>query len=118
MKIRINGNFVRLRLTQSEVEQFGTAGIVKSYILFGQEKLIYELLAVEAIHDLSARFTENRISVQVPVSMADQWSTSDIVSMENKDQTQLRILVEKDFQCLHPRADEDESDHFPNPLVP
>ena len=27
----------------------------------------------------------------------------------------LRILVEKDFACLQPRAHEDESDLFPNP---
>lgn len=118
MKIRINGNFVRLRLTQSEVDQFEKTGIVKNHITFGQKKLNYELLAIENINDLRAHFDKDCISVQMPATTTHEWATSEIVSIENKDQTHLRILVEKDFQCLHVRVGEDESDHFPNPLAP
>jgi hypothetical protein len=31
------------------------------------------------------------------------------------EDTILKILIEKDFQCLHKRAGEDETDNFPNP---
>ena len=32
------------------------------------------------------------------------------------DGDSLKILVERDFACLAPREDEDESDMFPHPL--
>ena len=34
------------------------------------------------------------------------------------DESALRILVEKDFRCLQPRSDDDESDNFPNQNAP
>ncbi len=47
------------------------------------------------------------------------WATTNQVSIRGEQQLEdgstLGILVEKDFQCLTEREDEDESDMFPNP---
>jgi hypothetical protein len=49
-----------------------------------------------------------------------QWATSEQVSIEANealdDGDSLKILVEKDFACLAPREDEDETDMYPHPL--
>ena len=112
MKIRINGNFVRLRLSQTEVDQFASKGQVGDAIQFGDRSLMYQLLASD-VEEVSVEFDGANISVQVPKTLGTQWTKTDLVGFENADQTHVRILVEKDFQCLHKRPGEDESDNFP-----
>ena len=48
---------------------------------------------------------------------AEEWANSDRVSLVNKSENGISVLIEKDFQCLHKRPDEDESQNFPNPLA-
>ena len=50
----------------------------------------------------------------VPIEIANQWTDSEEISLEGND-GELRLLIEKDFVCLKPRKDEDESDNFPHP---
>ncbi|UXX77981.1 hypothetical protein N7E81_11480 [Reichenbachiella carrageenanivorans] len=116
MKIRINGNFVRLRLSQSEVTQFGETGQVGDAIQFGQRSLTYRL-ASNNDAEVSVNFDGENITVSVPKALADDWIQTELVGFENADQSNVRILVEKDFQCLHKRSGEDESDNFPNPAA-
>ncbi|WP_420583181.1 DUF7009 family protein [Reichenbachiella sp.] len=116
MKIRINGNFVRLRLSQSEVDQFASKGQIGDAIQFGTRSLTYQLVTSQQ-EEVSVDFDGTKISVQVPKNMSEQWTETDLVGFENADQTHVRILVEKDFQCLHKRPGEDESDNFPHPAA-
>lgn len=116
MKIRINGNFIRLRLSQSEVKQFASNGSVGDAIQFGENSLTYQLVSLDQ-KEVSVDFDGSNISVTVPLELSDQWTETDLVGFENDDQTHVRILVEKDFQCLHKRPNEDESDNFPNPAA-
>lgn len=116
MKIRINGNFVRLRLSQSELDLFESNGHVGDAIQFGNRSLTYQLVSSNQ-EEVSVDFDGSNISVQVPKDLGSQWTKTDLVGFENADQTNVRILVEKDFQCLHKRPGEDESDNFPNPAA-
>ncbi|MEP2023791.1 MAG: hypothetical protein ABJH98_03835 [Reichenbachiella sp.] len=116
MKIRINGNFVRLRLSQSEVDNFSENNRVGDAINFGSHSLTYQLLSSNQ-KEVSVDFDGSHITVQVPIDLSKQWTETDLVGFENADQTNVRILVEKDFQCLHKRPGEDESDNFPNPAA-
>ena len=65
-----------------------------------------------------AHISNNVLTVRVPKMDIEQWAASQQVSIRSDqlldDGEQLRILIEKDFQCLAPR-DEDESDMFPHP---
>ena len=106
MKLRIRGNSIRLRLTRSEVEEFGRTGKVEEKVDFGpgMRKLKY---ALEECQD-------DRIRVSVPAEQAREWVRSESVGFESSGGG-LRILVEKDFSCLNERPGETEEDTFPNP---
>ncbi|MEY3051546.1 MAG: hypothetical protein RLY31_1331 [Bacteroidota bacterium] len=121
MKIRIQGNSVRLRLSQQEVARLSSLGIVEESIRFGtnpDDTLLYALSKSTTKH-MDASFHQHRISILVPTPWADDWAASDQVGMEGSvpvgPNETLRILVEKDFQCPKPRPGEDDSDLFPHP---
>lgn len=121
MKIRIKGNSIRLRLDQNEVEQFQETGIVNSSITFWNNLTMNYALVRSEVQEPLACMTDNNIEVLVPEQQAIEWTTTDLVGFKNKvsvqGNTELTILVEKDFQCVTPREDEDESKNFPNPLT-
>ena len=122
MKIRIRNNSIRLRLMQAEVNQFDENQVVEARIQFGakpSDTLIYRLEKSDSASLIQSTYSNNCISVVVPQQTATAWANSDQVSLaaqqEIDGETQLNILIEKDFQCLTDRVDEDESDAFPNP---
>ncbi|HEV7644018.1 MAG TPA: hypothetical protein VGO50_08775 [Pyrinomonadaceae bacterium] len=124
MKLRIRNNSLRLRLTQSEVAQFGENGYVEEVIEFGAvpaSHLTYALIALPE-NDIAAKFEDGKITISIPSPQARQWVDSDQVGIETDqdigDGNKLRILVEKDFACAAPRHGEDDSDAFPNPNLP
>lgn len=122
LKLRIQDNSVRLRLTRGEVERMRQEGRVSATAAFpGGSRLEYALEASQAAEGATARFAAGRLAVSVPRIKVEQWAGSEEqVSIEGTqsldDGGQLAILVEKDFRCLTPRAGEDESDMFPHPL--
>lgn len=69
--------------------------------------------------EMKAFFANGRIRVIAPKALLEQWFATDMVGMEQEmklgEDKILRILVEKDFQCLTSGRGEDESDNFPNP---
>jgi len=116
MKIRIQNNSIRLRLSQTEVKNFGIEGACMGKTEFANANtLVYRLTKAA---ELNAIITNNVITIVLPEAEVKSWLTTDQVSiqgnitLENEDI--LSILVEKDFKCLTERS-EDESDLFPNP---
>jgi len=118
MKLRIKGDTIRLRLTQSEVQQFGSDGHLKEKTHFGHSVLSYSL-EQKPSGKLDAQFNGNQLRVYIPSDVALNWVNSNEISLRNeielKANRKLSILVEKDFKCLDERLDEDQSDNFPNP---
>src|SRR5438046_3040429 len=119
MKLRIKGNIIRLRLTQSEVATVGAGGRVQELTLFGpQAQFCYVLEAVDGT-EVKADYTNNTLTIRVPRTMANDWATSELVgiSAEQKiaENVSMQIIIEKDFACLSPRGEED-SDTFAHPL--
>lgn len=123
MKLRIRGNSIRLRLSQQNVKVFGEEGRVEDSIQFGAAaggKLTYALATAD-VKKLKSEFKDNTLTVFVPNELAKIWVESQLVGLEHLDSTtendQVRILVEKDFKCMHVRINEDESDSFPHPGI-
>lgn len=116
MKLRIQGNSIRVRLTQTEVNRLGEGLDCISQLDFPNGHRLSYQISVAA--ELACTFSDSVITVSLPENEVKGWATSDQVgikgdlSLENGDK--LSILVEKDFKCLTERA-EDESDLFPNP---
>lgn len=114
MKIRIKGNSLRYRLSRTEVETFAKTGKIAERTEFGDQSLIYVLQRYNG-NQLSATFQNNAITLLMPAKMAGEWSNTNRVGFDNSN-TNLYLLVEKDFQCLD-NVTEDQSDNYPNPLL-
>ena len=122
MKLRIKGNTIRLRLTKTEVEQFGREGLVSELVQFGPkpaQQFRYEILAHPGIEQLSANYENHAIQVMVPKSLAEKWVHNEEVGFEHElkhEGGSLHLLVEKDFQCLN-RDNAEEPDNYEHPLA-
>jgi len=115
MKLRIQGNSLRLRLTQKEVALVRNHGLVESVIEFAPgHSLVYLLEGSPNAETMSATFDGRAIRVTIPMHQMTDWVESDRVGIEVRSGVQL--LVEKDFQCLH-RSVEQEPDAYPHPLM-
>jgi hypothetical protein len=118
MKIRIKGNSIRIRLTQTEVKNFADNGFIEEATEFIDNKLFYALAVSTNVSELSAQMIGNKITLLVPENIAQNWIKTDLVGFENKfdlgNNKKLFLLVEKDFVCLD-NTFEDQSDMFPNP---
>lgn len=115
MKLRIKGDSIRLRLSQTEVTNFLETDECHDAIHFGDSTLHYSLLASDSATNVGCSFIKDRVTVTVPLEQGKKWASDETEVGFSADQDNLYILVEKDFACLTPRAREDESDNFPNP---
>lgn len=120
MKIRIKGNSIRIRMTKPEVEYFGKEKYLEEQVNFGNSKLLYALSCHRGVKLLTAEYENNKITLHIPVALADEWVSTNKVGCESaidlNDGKKLYILVEKDFKCLD-NTEEDQSDNYPNPLA-
>ncbi len=119
MKLRIRGNSIRMRVSQSELSSIQAHGRCEDEVRFaGGGALRYR---VEVVPDgpLEARLAGTDIALCVPRAAVERWSAPEEVSITGEQPLEggdrLALLLEKDFACLAPRAGEDEADLFPNP---
>jgi len=120
MKLRIRGNSIRLRLSQTEVASLETSGRVADQIVFGPGvALAYVLVVDAAIEATQAAFEGDTVTITIPSAVMRAWSDPAEVSIHGSqalgEDEVLKILVEKDFACLEPREGEDQENLFPNP---
>jgi hypothetical protein len=108
MKLRIQGNSLRLRLSEEEGKQFAQTGRLEAAAAFGpgeSQTLHYVLVRREAIAGITADFTGHVITVYLPESAAAAWINNDEASLsgvvDNGTAQGLKILVEKDMDCRH-----------------
>lgn len=108
MKLRIQGNSLRLRLSEGEVQAFAQTGQLEAAVAFGPDAsqiLHYALVRREAIAGITADFTGHALTVYIPESAAAAWIENADASLsgvvENGTAQGLKILVEKDMFCRH-----------------
>jgi len=117
VKLRIQGNSLRLRLTQKEVAQLHDGGRVESFIEFSPGcALVYLLEGSLHARSVTANFDGQAIRVTVPTQVMTEWAESGRVSIETTSPTGVQLLIEKDFQCLH-KSGEQDPDAYPHPLM-
>lgn len=119
MKLRIKGDSIRLRLTQTEVRQLTETGAVESTMHIAQGASLTYGIRASDLDQLAVEGDASEVEVLVPRDWIGPWADSDQVGFEGTQDVgegrELAILVEKDFACLHKRPD--ELDAFPNPLA-
>jgi hypothetical protein len=121
MKLRLLDDSIRLRLSRSEVIAAEEQGIVEGKTRFpAGSAFTFALEALPQASVASAAFTGGRMVVKLPAEKIAAWAGDDAaVSLHDElklpDGGLLKLLVEKDFRCLSPRDDEDQSDLYQNP---
>ena len=113
MKLRIRGNSLRYRLTQTDVNHLSKEGYLKEKVDFGDDELVYVLQST-GDEQMSADFKNNIITIYMPTTMIAELVDTNRVGFESKGK--LHLLIEKDFTCLD-NVEEDQSDNYPNPLA-
>lgn len=100
------------------------AGVVTDEIRFGVDTgqaLKYAIAASDGVDVVTAQFNDNQILILLPESIALDWTTTDRVEIEATqdvaENTELLMLIEKDFECLTRPDDPDNADSFPNPTA-
>ncbi len=115
MKLRLQGNSLRLRLGRSEVARLRDIGSVEEAVSFKTGGcLTYRIQTGPDTEILRAEFAAGVVTIRVPSGMAQAWASSDEVGLYVHD-GDLAIAIEKDFRCLT-RA-EDQPDAFPRPAA-
>jgi len=120
MKLRLNGNSMRLRLSRSEVANFEATGHIEDAVEFGPlSKFTYAMTAVEDL-TINSTYSVSGVQVRVPRHLARDWTSTERVAISGKQALEnnktLEILIEKDFQCIH-KSSEANADAYPNPLA-
>jgi hypothetical protein len=112
MKLRLEGNSIRLRVRKSDLTKLHTKGIITETLVFPNNlNFNYELRTDSTIETIDAQLSATAITVSIPLSMATNWLNSDAVGLEHTVNSGLFILIEKDFPCTD-RPWEDTSDTF------
>ena len=122
MKLRIKGDSIRLRLGRSEVDRLAAGGVVAESTTFdpaGRQRFEYRLAADPAAPEVVAAFEGNRLTVRVPAGRAAAWGRSDAIGIAVEQDLgggrSLRILIEKDLECLDAPPGESQADAFARP---
>jgi hypothetical protein len=120
MKLRIYRDSLRFRLSPSDVARLNSVGVIAETTGFAQDaEFSYSLLLRPDIDAMHATLASRAICVEIPSSLARDWSGSQTVGVRHaqplgKGKT-LEILIEKDFECLEGQVNEPEVVLYPNP---
>lgn len=115
MKLRIQGNSLRLRLTRSEVARLQEHGVVEETAQFKVDgSLTYRVQRRAGADAVHADLYNGIITVHIPAGTVESWTTSDEVGLYAQDGP-LKIAIEKDFRCLTRPREEDGPDAYPHP---
>jgi uncharacterized protein DUF7009 len=113
MKLRVQGNSLRLRLTRSEVARLDEQGSVEEAASFSSGgSLTYRIQTHASTQPVHADFSGGAITLFIPTETVRAWAAGDEVGLYAQDEA-LRIAIEKDFRCLTRAAE--ELDAFPHP---
>ncbi len=111
MKLRLEENSLRLRLSEAEVREFAATGRVAQTIAFGPgagQTFTYALERLPEANPAPAvqlRYETGALAIEVPASVARQWADTENIGFKGQilvaEGQELRIVVEKDLDRDH-----------------
>jgi hypothetical protein len=120
MKLKLQGNSIRLQLTRSEVARFAHCGRLEEAYQYGpspEQRLSYGIESAET-DSICVRVNQPGICVVLPKQVAKEWASSERVGVsgeiQHPDGSRVDVLVEKEFRRMH--GGKDDPDLYPNPL--
>jgi len=120
VKLRLLDDSIRLRLSQGDVSRVQELGVVEGQTRFPDGSAFTFALEALPAGTAGAAYVADRMVVRLSAREIASWADDDTaVSLQSEidlpDGGRLKLLVEKDFQCLTARPDEDQSDLYVNP---
>src|ERR1700683_466153 len=112
MKLRFKPNSVRLRLNRDEVSKFAATGEIAETIEFpGRAVFRYGLRVSSGAAPEAARIEHGELMLSVPAADAKAWAGRDgeiglYYEQKLDGGGALRIIIEKDFECIDGPAGE------------
>src|SRR6185295_5642270 len=108
-----------LRLTMPEVAALAATGRIEETTHFpAQRTFVYRLESSDTVAEPEAAFSDSTLTIRVPRDTLRRWHNGSDVSIEARQSLAgghtLRILIEKDFECLD-RTDESQEGTYPHP---
>jgi len=102
MKLHLETNLIRLRLSREEIMQLIKENILEETFTFGADQALRYCLQISYnITALQASFRMGEVLIKVPHEMSTHWALSKVASIEATQETDghapLQILIEKDF---------------------
>ncbi|MFC6222329.1 DUF7009 family protein [Hymenobacter artigasi] len=115
MKLRIEDDTLRLRLSAAELEEFAQTGRVEGAVHFGlspTQRLTYALERGSELpqtlpdeEPVQVHYEPGALTILVPFAQAKAWIETDQNGFSHNlplaENQRLRILVEKDLDCRH-----------------
>lgn len=109
MKLRIEDDTLRLRLSTAEVRAFATTSRVAAVVHFGPgpaQQLTYALECADASTTaVQVRYDATGLTVLVPGAVAVAWTSTEqngfSAELPLAGGRHLRVLVEKELDCRH-----------------
>jgi hypothetical protein len=124
MKLRIQANSIRFRITPTELHALATRGRVESAIQLGpaaDDRLSYALEVSRECSAVRLEYRPGKVCAVLPEESVREWASTEQVAIGGLQQVanggELKILIEKDFKCLQTRPGENEGDRFPHPTA-
>ncbi len=120
MKLRIQGNSLRLRVTPSEMSRLLENRRIEETIYFApleNARLTYAIEHSRGDSSIALRWAPQEVVVVIPSDMARSWARSADAGLYAALDTPhgvLELAVEKDFACLD-KSDAENVDTYPNP---
>ena len=120
MKLKLQGNSIRLRLKRSEVARFAEVGRLEEAFEYGPgagQRLVYGIEAAE-VDAAGVLVDPAGIFVVLPIAVARDWTGSERVAVSGEvvhaGGRRVSVLVEKEFRRMHGATG--DPDLYPNPL--
>jgi hypothetical protein len=97
VKLRIQDNSLRFRLTQTDVIRLKENGRVDAEVRFTADRAVrYFVAGTQSLEDIEVEYTTDCVRVFLPGPWVLAWADSDQVSIAGRGRVQ--VLVEKDVQ--------------------
>jgi hypothetical protein len=123
MKLRLTADSVRLRLNQTDVARLVQSGELSEKVEFpGRVTFVYGLRVSGESEQGTARFADGELIVSLPAASAAAWMNSNkevglYYDQKSEGGAVLRLIIEKDYQCIDGPAEEIDPAGYPNPLA-
>jgi hypothetical protein len=122
MKLRLEGNSIRVRLDRRDIERLFEEGHVDDAVRFGPGLAFsYAVETGPAPRERPrVSYTDGCLTIQIDPVDVEEWLSGDRVGFDHLQDVEegvVRVLVEKDFACIErPLGEEaDDAYAFPNP---